>query len=158
MTAELPDPYLLAHSKPVHFARLKLPWPKPLISLNDSRGTTRAAMYAHAAKVRSIQETIHLLGRRIRMPEDHEYLIVQFNIRPDANRRMDTDNLAAFTKPIYDALAGGSAKIPGLGIVKDDTPAFMSKREPIIWPAIKGEKPVMWLDLFALEKRPELPV
>ena len=92
------------------------------------------------------------------MPEDHEYLIVQFNIRPDANRRMDTDNLAAFTKPIYDALAGGSSKIPGLGIVKDDTPAFMSKREPIIWPAIKGEKSVMWLDLFALEKCPELPV
>ena len=157
MTAELPAPYLLAHPEPVHFARLKLPWPKPLISLNDSRGTTRAAMYAHSAKVRSIQETIHLLGRNVRMPDGCGYLIVQFNIRPDANRRMDTDNLAAFTKPIYDALAGGSKKIPGLGIVEDDTPAFMGKREPIIWPAVRGERSVMWLDLFALEVRPELP-
>lgn len=157
MTAELPDPYLLAHPEPVHFARLKLPWPKPLISLNDSRGTTRAAMYAHSAKVRTIQETVHLLGRNVRMPEGCGYLVVQFNIRPDANRRMDTDNLAAFTKPIYDALAGGSKKIPGLGIVEDDTPAFMGKREPIIWPAVRGVKSVMWLDLFALEVRPELP-
>ena len=158
MTAKLPAPYLLTHAEPVHFARLRLPWPKPLISLNDSRGTTRAAVYAHAAKVRTIQETVHILGRNIHMPDGHEYLIVQFNIRPDANRRMDTDNLAAFTKPIYDALAGGSKKIPGLEIVKDDTPAFMSKREPIIWPAIKGQKSVMWVDLFALEKRPELLV
>ena len=158
MTTKLPAPYLLTHAEPAHFARLRLPWPKPLISLNDSRGTTRAAVYAHAAKVRSIQETIHILGRNIHMPDGYEYLIAQFNIRPDANRRMDTDNLAAFTKPIYDALAGGSKKIPGLGIVKDDTPAFMSKREPIIWPAIKGEKSVMWVDLFALEKRPELLV
>ena len=158
MTAKLPAPYLLTHSEPVHFARLRLPWQKPLISLNDSRGTTRAAVYAHAAKVRAIQETVHILGRNIHMPDAHEYLIVQFNIRPDANRRMDTDNLAAFTKPIYDALAGGSKKIPGLEIVKDDTPAFMSKREPIIWPAIKGQKSVMWVDLFALEKRPELLV
>lgn len=157
MTAELPDPYLLTHPEPVYFARLKLPWPKPLISLNDSRGTTRAAMYAHSAKVRSIQETMHILGRNIRMPDGCGYLVVQFNIRPDANRRMDTDNLAAFTKPIYDALAGGSKKIPGLGIVEDDTPAFMGKREPIIWPAVKGRKSVMWVDLFALEARPELP-
>lgn len=156
MTTCLPDPFLIEHKAPVHIGRIVLPWDKPLISLNGSQGTSKAATYAKAAKVRDIQETVRLLGRNVRMPEGMKYLVVQFNMRPATNQRRDTDNLAGFTKPIFDSLAGGSKQIPGLSIVPDDTPAYMAKREPIIWPAVRGEKAVMWVDLYALENRPLL--
>ncbi|APT93752.1 hypothetical protein CPHO_08445 [Corynebacterium phocae] len=136
-----------------YLQRVGLPWTKPPLSMND-RGASRGATYAKAQKINEIQHIISLLARRVTMPPNHAYLIVQLNYRPRDNRRRDTDNLIATAKPIYDALAGGSTKIPGLGIVPDDTPQYMGKPEPIIWPAKKGQPPVMWLDLYSAPQPP----
>lgn len=105
--------------------RIKLPWTKPPLSMNDASPASRGAVYGRAAKKREIQELLHLLGRGLSMPEGKHYLLVQMNYRVPDKRRRDTDNVTASSKPLMDALSGGSKRIPGLGLVDDDTPYFM---------------------------------
>lgn len=134
--------------------RIELPWSKPPLSMNDASPASRGAVYGRAAAKREIQETLHLLGRRLRMPEGKRYLLVQMNYRVPDRRRRDTDNVTASSKPLMDALAGGSKRIPGLGIVEDDTPYFMGKPEPILWPPERGRQGKLWVDLWVAEVPP----
>ena len=135
--------------------RIELPWSKPPLSMNDASPASRGAVYGRAAAKREIQETLHLLGRGLRMPEGKRYLLVQMNYRVPDRRRRDTDNVTASSKPLMDALAGGSKRIPGLGIVKDDTPYFMGKPEPILWPPERGKQGKLWVDLWVADTPPE---
>lgn len=134
--------------------RIELPWSKPPLSMNDASPASRGAVYGRAAAKREIQETLHLLGRGLRMPEGKRYLLVQMNYRVLDRRRRDTDNVTASSKPLMDALAGGSKRIPGLGIVEDDTPYFMGKPEPILWPPERGRQGKLWVDLWVAEAPP----
>ncbi|OFN17773.1 hypothetical protein HMPREF2604_07480 [Corynebacterium sp. HMSC055A01] len=150
------EPFLMSYpDSPQHLATIELPWEKPPLSLNDSAPASRGAVWGRAAKKREIQQAVHLLARNVRMPEGMDYLIVQLHYRPRDNRGRDTDNVAASGKPIYDALSRGSKQIPGLGLVPDDLPRFMGKPEPVIWPAVKGLRGRMWMDLWVCESAPE---
>lgn len=70
---------------------------------------------------------------------------VQLHWRPGTSGRRDTDNLAPFLKPIYDA-------VKEEGIVEDDSPAFMEKPESVIHEWRQRERggpvagaPVFWV-------------
>lgn len=114
--------------------------------MND-RGYTRGAAMAKAAKTREVRDTIMLLAAAAKLPKGVEHVTVQLHYQPRDSRRRDTDNLIATLKPCCDAIAAGTAKHPGYGMVPDDIPRWMSKPEPIIHPAVKGEGGRMWLDI-----------
>jgi crossover junction endodeoxyribonuclease RusA len=130
--------------------RLDLPWSAPPLSMND-RGYTRGAAMAKAAKTREIRETIVALAAEADLPKGVKHVTVQLHYQPRDNRRRDTDNLIATLKPIADALTVSKALnrriVPGHGMVLDDIPRFMSKPEPVIHDAVKGEGGRMWLEI-----------
>lgn len=121
---------------------VRLPWTSPPLSLND-----RGGWQSKAKKTAIIRRATHLLAAKHHLPHGVDHLTVQLHYRPRDNRRRDTDNLVATLKPICDALAAGAKKHPGYGVVPDDTPQWMSKPEPIIHPAVKGEPGRLWLTL-----------
>lgn len=123
-------------------AHLLLPWSKPPLSMND-----RGHYMVKARATASIRAAVMILARSQKLPRGLDYVTVQMHYRPRDNRRRDTDNLVATLKPICDALAAGTVKHPGYGLVPDDTPQFMGKPEPIIHAAEKGQQGQMWLVL-----------
>ncbi|WP_051165355.1 hypothetical protein [Nocardia testacea] len=138
-------------------ATLPLPYSKPPLSLNDS-GASRGAMFAKARVRRQIRADVCRLAALAYLPRGVEHVTVQLHYQPRDNRTRDTDNLAATLKPLCDALTVGKpasvtakgrkiAAVLGYGIVRDDGPKWMSKPEPIIHPAVKGEAGRMWLEL-----------
>ena len=118
---------------------LVLPFTSPPLSMND-RGMSRGAAMAKAAKVKDIRETACFLAKATRLPKDLDYVVCTLHYQPRDNRRRDTDNLIATAKPLYDGLVD-------YGLVPDDIPKWMSKPEPIIHPAIKGEPGRLWLEI-----------
>jgi hypothetical protein len=94
-----------------------------------------------------------LLLRRAHAPRDADFVRVQLHYLPADNRRRDTDNCVATLKSICDAIAAGTAKNPGYGIVLDDTPQYMSKPEPIIYHHPPKTSPKMWLTLTIWKDR-----
>lgn len=126
-----------------------LPWDKPPLTLND-----RSHWSARARKTRAVRSQIFYLmrsGVNRRHPlAPGERLRVELHYRPRDNRRRDTDNLVATLKPICDALTVPAPGQIGVGLVPDDTPAFMVKPEPQIHPAREGEAGKMWLKLVVL--------
>lgn len=118
---------------------IELPMSAPPLSMND-RGMSRGAAMAKAAKVKGIRETACILAKAADLPKDLDYVVCELHYQPRDNRRRDTDNLTATAKPIYDGLVD-------FGLVPDDIPRWMAKREPVIHPAIKGEPGRMWLEI-----------
>lgn len=139
-----------------YLATLTLPWSKPPLSLNDSAPASRGAVYAQAGKRREVRDVVRLIARQVRMPEGAAYLWVQLNYRVPDRRRRDTDNTVALLKPICDMLAAGTKKVPGVGLVPDDTPRYMGKPEPILWPPVRGERGALWVDLWVASGPPEI--
>lgn len=131
-----------------HTHTIDLPWVSPPLSLND-----RHNRHVHARKVRHIRDTTHTLALAAKLPRGVKHVSVQLHYAPRDNRRRDTDNLVATLKPICDALANGTAKNPGYGLVADDTPNFMAKPEPIIHPKTTTGVGRMWLDI-TIEEAP----
>lgn len=72
---------------------------------------------------------------------------MELHYQPRDKRRRDADNIVPTLKPLCDALAKGTVKHPGYGIVEDDTPDQMIKKMPVIHPAVKGEPPRMWMTI-----------
>lgn len=103
--------------------RISLPWFTPPLSLNDRHGR-----HAHARIAREVRSSAHWLAKSHRLPRGCKHVTVELHYRPSTNRKRDTDNLTATAKPIYDGLVDA-------GVVADDTPDRMTKREPIIHPA-----------------------
>ncbi|MCD2263658.1 hypothetical protein K3888_13210 [Dietzia aurantiaca] len=119
-----------------------LPYTKPPLSLND-----RGHHMDRARVVADVRRSVFLIARSHNLPTGLEHVTVQLHYRPRDNRRRDTDNLTATLKPACDALAAGTKKHPGYGLVPDDTPTYMAKPEPIIHPAEKGRAGQLWLDI-----------
>ncbi len=128
-------------------AILSLPWTAPPLTMNGSRGASRAAAFAHARKVREMRSAVVTLAQVYDLPRGVSRVTVQLHYRPRDNRRRDTDNLVATLKPLCDGLAAGTAKHPGYGMVPDDIPAYMAKPEPIIHPAERGKAGALWLEI-----------
>lgn len=112
---------------------ITLPWVKPPLSMNQTT-TSKGAVYARNKTTREIRQTIQLLAQSRRLPHNCRYSRVQLGYVPADNRRRDTDNLVATLKPICDGLVD-------YGLVKDDTPEFMGKVEPVIWLRREYEQP-----------------
>ncbi|MGV9668665.1 hypothetical protein [Nocardia niigatensis] len=137
---------------------LPLPYSKPPLSMNDS-GTSRGATFAKARIRKQIRADVARLAALAWLPRCVGHVTVQLHYQPRDNRARDTDNLTATLKPICDALTEGAPAsvskrtgrpIPGrvgYGMVRDDTPRYMAKPEPIIHPAKKGEPGRLWVEL-----------
>lgn len=139
-----------------YLATLNLPWTKPPLSLNDSAPASRGAVYAQAKGRREVRDVVRFIARKVTMPADAQYLWVQLNYRVPDRRRRDTDNTIALLKPVCDMLSAGSARAPGVGLVPDDTPRFMGKPEPILWPPVRGEQGALWVDLWVAGGPPDI--
>ena len=87
---------------------------------------------AKASRTARVRRDVMALAAAHRLPTGLARVRVQLVYVPRDRRRRDTDNLVATLKPICDALAAGTAKHPGYGLVADDTPQFMAKPEPVI--------------------------
>lgn len=123
---------MTTHTMPLSFTKPPITW--------NYRGH-----WAKKAKItKTIRDEIHVRAQAARLPRNLGHITVTFHYQPGDNRHRDTDNLGATTKPIFDALAAGTRTHPGYGMVKDDTPQYMTKPEPIIHPPVKGE-PKCWL-------------
>ena len=129
-----------------HIMDIALPWTKPPLSLNDG-GATRQAMFSKAKTIQEVRATIVDLMTHHQVPTGAEYARVQLHYLPADNRRRDTDNCVATLKPICDAIAAGTTKHPGYGLVEDDTPVYMAKPEPIIYHRPPKTPPRLWLTL-----------
>lgn len=106
---------------------IRLPWRTPPLSMND-----RGHWAAKASRTARVRRDVMALAAAHRLPTGLDRVRVQLVYVPRDRRRRDTDNLVATLKPICDALAAGTPKHPGWGLVADDTPEWMSKPEPVI--------------------------
>ena len=106
---------------------IRLPYRTPPMSMND-----RQHWRTKARQTANVRRDVMALAAAHRLPTGLARVRVQLVYVPRDRRRRDTDNLVATLKPICDALAAGTAKHPGWGLVADDTPEWMSKPEPVI--------------------------
>ena len=97
------------------------------MSMND-----RQHWRTKARQTANLRRDVMALAAAHRLPTGLDRVRVQLVYVPRDGRRRDTDNLVATLKPICDALAAGTSKHPGHGLVADDTPEFMAKPEPVI--------------------------
>ncbi|MFE5699958.1 hypothetical protein [Rhodococcus koreensis] len=131
-----------------------LPWTAPPLSMND-RGASAGAVFAKNREIAQIRVDVYRLARQVRLPRMVGHAVVQLHYRPRDARRRDTDNLVATLKPICDALAAGTTKHPGYGLVADDIPQHMAKPEPIIHKP--SCTPELWLEITCSDEPKELP-
>ena len=106
---------------------IRLPYRTPPMSMND-----RQHWRTKARQTANLRRDVMALAAAHRLPTGLDRVRVQLVYVPRDRRRRDTDNLVATLKPICDALAAGTPKHPGWGLVADDTPEWMSKPEPVI--------------------------
>lgn len=106
------------------------------------RGNSRPPHWA--VRHRAVKQVIHdvaTLARAAKIPAGH-HLTVQLIWAPGNRRTADVDNLVPLQKVMCDALARGRKDLPGLHLVPDDRPEFMTKRMPdILLPPVEG----LWL-------------
>ena len=115
---------------------------KPPLSMNQ-----RLHHQVKARITRQLRDEVHIEAKRQRLPRGVPHVTVTLHYRPARNGVRDTDNLVATLKPCCDALAKGTPKYPGYGLVEDDTPQWMTKPMPVIHPAEKGEPGSLWLEI-----------
>lgn len=138
-------------------AVLSLPYARPPLSLNDS-GRTRGAAIARAKIKREVRSNVVAAATLAGLPKGVDHVTVTLHWRPAVRRTRDTDNAMATLKPAADALtphrpASLSPKgrvVPaliGYGMVADDDPAHMTKREPVIHDVERGKPGAVWLEL-----------
>lgn len=114
---------------------IELPYLTPPLSLND-----RMHRQAKARITRRVRLEVALLARSARLPRGAGHVTVTLHYAPRDDRRRDTDNLVATSKPCFDGLVDA-------GLVPDDTPQWMSKPEPVIHPKTGTGRGKLWLDI-----------
>lgn len=96
--------------------------------------------------------TVATLAKQARIPPSAHLTVELVWVPEHANRRRDADNLWPLLKVVCDALARGPIKRarhgPGLDLVPDDTPEYMTKLAPRIATPAEHE-PGLWLHLTA---------
>ena len=98
---------------------IRLPWPKPPLSLND-----RMHPKQKARAVRAVRSVAAAFVRAAHIPPASR-IRVTLTYHPRDSRRRDEDNLVATLKPICDGIVDA-------GVVVDDDPAHMAKDMPVI--------------------------
>lgn len=101
---------------------LILPFPKPLLTGNN---IVRMHRMQAAKEKATLREAAKLSALSAKLPRRLPHVWVEFVYRKPTNRRQDSDNLEATTKPLYDGLVDA-------GLVTDDNPDFMTKLPPVI--------------------------
>jgi hypothetical protein len=124
---------------------VELPFTVPL-SMNDSPPMSAGARMARARIVRTWRDTSCTLARRAGVPRLERFTAV-LNWQPGRNARRDPENYFAAVKPLVDGLIDA-------GVARDDTGVYYVSSTPIIHPAVKGEKPQMWLTVVDLSDQP----
>lgn len=98
---------------------IRLPWPKPPLSLND-----RMHPKQKARAVRAVRSVAAAFVRAAHIPRANR-ISVTLTYHPRDSRRRDEDNLVATLKPLCDGIVDA-------GVVDDDDPAHMAKAMPTI--------------------------
>lgn len=98
------------------------------------RGNSRPGHWAVRHKaVKQVIENVAEIATLRRVPAG-QHLTVQLVWAPGDRRVADVDNLVALQKVMCDALARGRKNLPGLHLVPDDRPQYMTKLMPEILP------------------------
>lgn len=108
------------------------------------QGNARAHWRRKAEATREVITVVSVLAMAKRIPSG-QHLTVTLVWAPGDRRKRDADNLWPLLKVCCDALARGPRKdLPGLRLVPDDSPEWMTKRAPVILtPPATG----LWLDI-----------
>lgn len=108
------------------------------------QGNSRSHWRSRAHATKEVIEAVAWLAKAQQIPQA-DHITVTLTWAPGDNRRRDADNLWPLLKVCCDALARGPrADLPGLHLVPDDTPEFMTKLAPVIAPPPAAG---LWLDL-----------
>lgn len=110
-------------------------------------GNARPGHWAarHRATKRVIADVVWAArNQRLHQLDDVAQVEVTLTWAPGDRRRADADNLWPLLKVCCDALARGRTDLPGLHLVPDDTPTWMTKHAPVIAPPPATG---LWLDL-----------
>lgn len=129
--------------------RLELPRydtePQPRLVWSTLRGNSRPGHWSkrHRA-VRRLITDVTWLAKAAKVPAGR-HVTVRLTWAPGRRVRADADNLWPLLKTACDALARGRKDLPGLHLVPDDTPEYMTKHAPAI--AYPPAEPGLWLDV-----------
>lgn len=121
---------------------VQLGYSTPPLTMNH-----RLGHFAKAKVERDIRDRVHWMAKAVGLPRHLDHVEVALHYRPARDGVRDEDNLVATLKPACDALAEGTTRNPGYGMVRDDTRRWMTKRMPEIHDAIPGQPGALWLEL-----------
>jgi crossover junction endodeoxyribonuclease RusA len=127
---------------------MPLSFTRPPLTMNQ-----RLHHYKRAQITKSIRDEVHTRARHMRLPQGLAHITVALHYQAPDRRRRDADNLVPTLKACCDALAAGTTKHPGFGMVADDTPDQMTKPMPTIHPASDGTPAKCWLTIETQETR-----
>lgn len=124
----------------------KVTFPRKRPVWDPLRGNARSAHWAqrHNA-VRTVIADVTALATAHKVPAC-QHLEVRLVWAPGRKLHADVDNLVMFMKVCCDALARGRKDLPGLHLVPDDTPKWMTKHMPVILPPPDNG---LWLEVTA---------
>lgn len=92
----------------------------PPLSLNY-----RMNRWEAARRRAELMDLVHWSAKRQQLPQGLGRVRIELHWRPNTRRPRDTDNPAPTIKACVDALAKGSKKRPGYGLVADDDAAHV---------------------------------
>lgn len=98
---------------------IRLPWPRPPLSLND-----RSHWAIRSRKTRNVRAVATAFVKAAHVPHSAR-IRVALTYHPRDGRRRDEDNVVATYKALCDGIVDA-------GVVPDDTPEFMAKEMPVI--------------------------
>lgn len=108
------------------------------------QGNSRSHWRARSAATKEVIQAVAVLAMAQQIPHG-KHIAVTLTWAPGDRRRRDADNLWPLLKVCCDGLARGPRRdLPGLRLVPDDTPEFMTKHAPVIAPPPADG---LWLDI-----------
>lgn len=121
--------------------------PVPLVA--DKPPLTANQRLHHMEKARRTKLVREHVAWRARQAglKPQDYIVVQLHYQPADRRRRDPSNLVPTQKPSVDALVDA-------GVVRDDTPEYVSELMPVIHDPLPWSSPRMWLAVSVGIARP----